>query len=457
MSELNANLNPATNLNGSLTDASALAGSLNLDDNITGSLTGEHVLNGSLTPTSTMSGLLGIYGEGGTSDYNELDNKPSINNVTLQGNKTTEDLGLFSGKLQDIAYSDLQDNGILWTAYSNGKWGLNSPASIKYLSDVSYRDPMVENGDLLKAVQHGSYASWELGKPSPVVWSGDYNDLINKPDIPGGQVNADWNATSGVAEILNKPTLATVATSGSYNDLTNKPTIPAAQVNSDWSSNSGVSQILNKPTLATVATSGSYNDLTNKPTIPAAQVNSDWSSNSGVSQILNKPTLATVATSGSYNDLSNKPTIPAAQVNSDWNASSGIAQILNKPTLATVATSGSYNDLTDKPTIPTDFYIPYRDTETQIGTWLDGVTPVYQKYIDLGGTKTLAPNTNVNLAPLAGNILLLGGGCIRIDTSYTGYFPYIQLVANGTYLQGNNIRSSSVGVNAVLIQYVYRS
>ena len=415
MSELNANLNPATNLNGSLTDASALAGSLNLDDNITGSLTGEHVLNGSLTPTSTMSGLLGIYGEGGTSDYNELDNKPSINNVTLQGNKTTEDLGLFSGKLQDIAYSDLQDNGILWTAYSNGKWGLNSPASIKYLSDVSYRDPMVENGDLLKAVQHGSYASWELGKPSPVVWSGDYNDLINKPDIPGGQVNADWNATSGVAEILNKPTLATVATSGSYNDLTNKPTIPAAQVNSDWSSNSGVSQILNKPT------------------------------------------LATVATSGSYNDLSNKPTIPAAQVNSDWNASSGIAQILNKPTLATVATSGSYNDLTDKPTIPTDFYIPYRDTETQIGTWLDGVTPVYQKYIDLGGTKTLAPNTNVNLAPLAGNILLLGGGCIRIDTSYTGYFPYIQLVANGTYLQGNNIRSSSVGVNAVLIQYVYRS
>lgn len=36
------------------------------------------------------------------------------------------------------------------------------------------------------------------------------------------QVNADWNATSGVAEILNKPTLF----SGDYNDLTNKPTIP---------------------------------------------------------------------------------------------------------------------------------------------------------------------------------------------------------------------------------------
>lgn len=108
--------------------------------------------------------------------------------------------------------------------------------------------------------------------------------------------------------------LATVATSGSYNDLSNKPTIPAAQVNSDWNANSGVAQILNKPTLATVATSGSYNDLSNKPTIPAAQVNSDWNASSGVSQILNKPNLATVATSGSYNDLTDKPDISLVEM-----------------------------------------------------------------------------------------------------------------------------------------------
>lgn len=42
-------------------------------------------------------------------------------------------------------------------------------------------------------------------------------------------VNADWNATTGDAQILNKPT------------------IPAAQVNSDWNATSGVEQILNKP------------------------------------------------------------------------------------------------------------------------------------------------------------------------------------------------------------------
>lgn len=76
-------------------------------------------------------------------------------------------------------------------------------------------------------------------------------------------------AQGGKADTAVQPgDLATVATTGSYNDLLNKPTIPAAQVNSDWDAVSGVAQILNKPSLATVATSGDYDDLLNKPTIP---------------------------------------------------------------------------------------------------------------------------------------------------------------------------------------------
>lgn len=38
--------------------------------------------------------LVGGSGGGGTSNYNDLDNKPSINGVTLSGNKTADDLGL---------------------------------------------------------------------------------------------------------------------------------------------------------------------------------------------------------------------------------------------------------------------------------------------------------------------------------------------------------------------------
>ena len=62
-------------------------------------------------------------------------------------------------------------------------------------------------------------------------------------------VNADWNATTGDALILNKPT------------------IPSAQVNSDWLATSGVAEILNKPTsLPTnnVAHSVKYAEAINK-------------------------------------------------------------------------------------------------------------------------------------------------------------------------------------------------
>jgi uncharacterized protein YidB (DUF937 family) len=47
-------------------------------------------------------------------------------------------------------------------------------------------------------------------------------------DLSGNQVPSDWDASSGLAQILNKPALATVATSGAYSDLTGTPTIPSA-------------------------------------------------------------------------------------------------------------------------------------------------------------------------------------------------------------------------------------
>ena len=36
-------------------------------------------------------------------------------------------------------------------------------------------------------------------------FDGNYNTLTNKPTIPAAQINSDWNASSGVAVILNKP------------------------------------------------------------------------------------------------------------------------------------------------------------------------------------------------------------------------------------------------------------
>ena len=66
----------------------------------------------------------------------------------------------------------------------------------------------------------------------PTLFSGSYNDLTNKPFIPPEQLQSDWNQANNASKDFIK----------------NKPTIPSAQVNSDWNSTSGVSQILNKPT-----------------------------------------------------------------------------------------------------------------------------------------------------------------------------------------------------------------
>lgn len=48
-----------------------------------------------------------------------------------------------------------------------------------------------------------------------------------------------------------------------YSQISGTPTIPSSQINSDWNSSSGLGQILNKPSLF----SGSYIDLTNKPSL----------------------------------------------------------------------------------------------------------------------------------------------------------------------------------------------
>lgn len=100
-----------------------------------------------------------------------------------------------------------------------------------------------------------SYAAWW-------GWDGTKWTHFAQDTLFAAQVNSDWNATSGVAFILNKPSFATVAFTGSYTDLINKPTIPAAQVNTDWNATAGISQLLNEPRLVdTVWESATHDTL----------------------------------------------------------------------------------------------------------------------------------------------------------------------------------------------------
>ena len=51
-------------------------------------------------------------------------------------------------------------------------------------------------------------------------------------------------------------------------------------------------------------------------------------------------------------------------VNADWNAIDGDSYIINKPQLSKVATSNDYNDLDNKPIIPSEYSLPIASSET---------------------------------------------------------------------------------------------
>ena len=204
----------------------------------------------------------------------------------------------------------------------------NGPVEVKDGVNIPTGKPLQVAG------ANGTSGQYLTSTGSSIAWS-------TFPSIPAAQVQTDWNATTGIASILNKPTLATVAISGSYNDLINRPTIPAAQIQSDWSQSN----------------SAALDFIKNKPTIPAAQVQSNWNENDSnlVSFIQNKPTLF----SGSWNDLTDKPTL----FSGSWN------DLTDKPTLVT-----TLNDLSDVDTsgVSTNKILKYNGTSWVVADDLSG-------------------------------------------------------------------------------------
>ena len=180
--------------------------------------------------------------------YNDLSDKPTITNVSGVNDGTnwtsltigSDTYGLGGGSSGPVNWSDILNKPTFATVATSGSYNdlSDKPTIPTKTSQLDNDSNFITNAALT------GYATetWveQKGYLTSVAWG----------------------------DITDKPILSTVATSGSYNDLIDKPIIPAAQVNSDWNASSGVAQILNKPTLATVATTGAYSDLTGTPTIP---------------------------------------------------------------------------------------------------------------------------------------------------------------------------------------------
>ena len=123
-------------------------------------------------------------------------------------------------------------------------WAETDTESVSYIKNK----PTISDAEIVIKQNNVTKGSFTLNQNGSAT--------INLEGGGGGgstQVQSDWAETNteSVSYIKNKPTLSIVATSGSYDDLLNKPTIPNAQVNSDWNATSGISQILNKPQMTT--------------------------------------------------------------------------------------------------------------------------------------------------------------------------------------------------------------
>lgn len=65
-------------------------------------------------------------GSGGTSNYNELNNKPQIGGVTLQGNKSLADLGIASAEALNGKVDKIEGKGLSTNDYTDADKGIVS-------------------------------------------------------------------------------------------------------------------------------------------------------------------------------------------------------------------------------------------------------------------------------------------------------------------------------------------
>ncbi len=127
--------------------------------------------------------------------------------------------------------------------------GLGVPAQ-----DTTYESKQpVEGGTDVSLVTTGEKDTWN--KKSN--FSGNYNDLSNKPFIPTELADLNEDNTHQTVTLADKTAWNGKSDfSGSYNDLTDKPTIPAAQIQSDWNQTDNTSKdyIKNKPDVTSIFT-----------------------------------------------------------------------------------------------------------------------------------------------------------------------------------------------------------
>lgn len=336
----------------------------------------------------------------GIASYTPLTDKPSINGIVLEGDKTLEELGF------EDAIEDVKVNGTSLPIVDKSV-DVSVPTKT---SDLTNDLDFVEETDLADVAFSGAYADLtdtpsiptktsDLTNDSDFVSDANYvhtdnnftTTLKNKlNDIAAGaevNVQSDWDVTdsSSDAFIKNKPSIPT-KTSDLTNDSGFITSAALPTKTSDLTNDSGfitksVSDLTNYYTQSEVngmfnalsiptKTSDLVNDSGFLTSIPIASASTlgGVKIGSGIN-IAADGTISAAVASLDWANITNKPTnvsywtndagyitsaaLPTATSDLTNDGSDGTSTYVETGELATVATSGDYNDLSNKPTIPT--------------------------------------------------------------------------------------------------------
>ena len=251
----------------------------------------------------------------------------------------------------------------------------------------------IEGTQQLLSVPYALYAATSANS-----FSGDYNDLTSKPTIPDAQVNADWNATEGVAKIQNKPTkVSEFENDAKYITRADVPTKVSAFEND---ANYLTSYTETDPTISAWAKASEkpnydYAEIKNTPAIPTVPTKvSAFENDKGylTSYTETDPTISAWAKEANkpqydYSEIQNTPVIPTVPTNvGAFTNDKGYLITETDPTIsawAKAATKPTYNysEIKNTPTIPTvptkvsafendkGYLTSYTETDPTISAW----------------------------------------------------------------------------------------
>lgn len=124
-------------------------------------------------------------GTGGTSDYEELENKPSINGTELIGNKTLEDLGIDQNFVKDNGYVHTDNN--YTTADKNKLFSLSNYDDTKIREELKNKANKSEIPDVSGFVRDNNYIhtdnNYTKEEKEKLKGLSNYNDTVIKEEL----------------------------------------------------------------------------------------------------------------------------------------------------------------------------------------------------------------------------------------------------------------------------------